>query len=62
MSDQEIKKLLNGIPADKKEVGRTGLELGYFNEQDIDYIKKDTTSLFEAEKLLTTRRLEQVAY
>ena len=59
MTEQEIKKELQGLSKEKKEVSRIGLELNYFTHKDMEFVRDEKTTIFDIEKLLTTRRLAQ---
>lgn len=59
MTEQEIKQELKGLSREKKEVSRIGLELNYFTHKDMEFVRDENTTIFDIEKLLTTRRLAQ---
>lgn len=59
MIEKEIKNELKGLPKAKRDLSRIGMELCYFDHQDMEYIRDEHTTLFDVEKLLTTKRLAQ---
>lgn len=59
MTEAEIKKELKGLPKEKRDLSRIGMELCYFTHQDMEYVRDEHTTLFDVEKLLTTKRLSQ---
>lgn len=49
MIEKEIKNELKGLPKAKRDLSRIGMELCYFDHQDMEYIRDEHTTLFDVE-------------